>query len=337
MQPPKDKHYELMQERVEKSLSAWTGRYTVQDDYTISELTRTYEREDSRGRIKLLCRVYRQTPCLPYELALKAVTDGDPAVREWMARKGQMLDYPDRDLATQLRQDSDPFIRAACFENDRLFDYLWVSVRWIDEFKACSLLERLAMMRNESFDVELVKLILDPDDLTLGIEMSERYQLAKACLVNRRVVENGQRTRRDYIPRRDRWAGGIQFDYSKNVWNLAAKWPTGYRDIPFLAFLAVQTYDSVKAEIYPKCEDFLRSAILQGCLPEDEETLRLGRLDSEQYLRSRAYETSRQMDRQEIEDALLREKTEKDNGAMGGIVMNPWLEPIAREILDEMT
>jgi hypothetical protein len=42
------------------------------------------------------------------------------------------------------------------------------------------------------------------------------------------------------------------------------------------------------------------------------------------------------MDRQEIEDALRREKGEKENGAMDGIFTNPWLEPIARELLDAM-
>ena len=89
----KDKHYELIRELVDRNLSAWTGRYTVQDAYTISELTRSYDRKDNCGRIQLLRRVYRQTPRLPYELALRAVTDSDAAVREWMARKAQNLDY----------------------------------------------------------------------------------------------------------------------------------------------------------------------------------------------------------------------------------------------------
>lgn len=352
---PKDKHEELIRERVRRNFSGWAVRYAVQDAYTISELTRSYDREDCRGRIRLLRRVYAQTPRLPYELALKAITDSDPSVREWMARKGQNLDYPDarhesadalldithpdRDLTIRLRQDADPFVRAAFFENAELFNCLWRSrhEKLISEFKNCSTLERLAMMRNESLSLGLVKLILDPDDTTLGLENSERYQLASACLVNKRVVENGQRTRKGYSSTRDGWSGWFQTeDYSQVVWELAAKW-SDEAGIPFHAFHTVQTYDRVKAAIYPKCKAVpLRSAILESCLPEDDETLRLGRMDSDRDLRSMAYWKSRRMDRQEIEGALRREKAEKDSGAMDGLFTNPWLEPIAREILDAM-
>jgi len=361
LEQPRDKHDELIRERVELIRERACQRYATQDAYTISELTRSYDREDSRGRIRLLRQVYRQTPCLPYELALRAVADDDPAVREWTARKGQMLDYreaqhgnkgdasevtdstesvtylhSDRNLVDRLRHDADPFVRAAFFENAELFNpSFWRSDEWIEEFKGCSLLERLAMMRNEGLDFHLVKLILDPDDTDLGIEMSERCQLAKACLVNKRVVENGRRTRRGYVPAKGLSGWGQSRDYSQAVWELAKKWPDPA--IPFLAFHTVQTFDRVKAKIYPQCEeDTIRWAILEGCLPEDEETLRVARADTDQGLRSGAYGRSRRMDRQEIEAALRREKAEKDNGAMNGLFTNPWLEPVAREILDAM-
>jgi hypothetical protein len=352
LEQPKDKHYELIRERVERHF--WTGRYTVQDAYTTSELSRAYDREDSRGRIRLLRRVYRQTPRLPYDLALKAVTDSDSAVREWMGRNGQMLDYrdarhesadalldvthPDRDLAMRLRRDSDPFVRATLFENPELFNPLWRSSEWIDEFKGCAPLERLAMMRNQALNLDLAKLVLDPDDTRLGIDMSERYTLAKACLANRHVVENGRRTRRGYVPRRDRWSGWFQSsDYSQAIWELAMKWPDE-AGIPFRTVHTVQTYDRVKAKIYPHCKEVpLRGAIIESCLPEDEATLRLACADTDQGLRSMAYWRSNQMDRREIEAALLREKAEKDNGAMDGLFANPWLEPTAREILESVT
>jgi hypothetical protein len=344
------KHDELIREGVERNFSACTGRYTVQDAYTISELTRSYDRKDSRGRIQLLRRVYRQTPCLPYELALRAVTDSDPEVREWMARKAQNLNYretrhesadalldiahPDRDLTLRLRQDADPFVRAALLENPELFNpSFWRSDEWIEEFKGCSLLERLAMMRNEALHLDLVELILDPDDTKLEIDKSERYQLAKACLVNRRVVDNGRRSRTNDFA--DGYAWHLAGKRAAAVWELAAKWPDP-AGVPFLAFHTVQTDDRVKAKIYLSCQAApLRAAIIESCLPEDEQTLRLGRADTDRGLRSMAYSRSRRMDRQEIEDALRREKGEKDNG-MDGLFTNPWLEPIAREILDSM-
>ena len=192
------------------------------------------------------------------------------------------------------------------------------------------------MMRNRALDLDLAKLILDHDDTKLGIDKSERYQLANACLVNKHVVENGRRTRRGYTPARDGWGWSQSRDYSQAVWELAAKWPDPV-GIPFKAFHTIQTYDRVKAAIYPKCKAVpLRAAIIESCLPEDEETLRLGRADTDPGLRSMAYSRSRRMDRQEIEDALRREKGEKENG-MDGIFTNPWLEPIARELLDAMT
>jgi hypothetical protein len=322
---PKDKHDELIRERVSRNLSDWAVRYAAQDAYTISELTRSYDREDSRGRIHLLRRVYAQTCRPPDELTLKAVTDSDPAVREWMARKAQLLFSG---LTERLRQDSDPFVRAALFENPEFLSSLWIEP-WLDEFKTCTPLGRLAMMRNEALNLDLVELILDLNDTKLGIEMSERFQLAKACLVNKRVVENGRRTRTRDFPYY------LSRDHSKAVWELAAKWPEDH-GIQIPAFYTVQTYDRVKAAIYPKCQDsHLREAILQSCLPEDEETLKLGRADTDPMLRSMAYWRSRRMDRQAIEDALRREKGEKDNG-MDGIFTNPWLEPTARELLDAM-
>lgn len=347
-----NKHDELIRERVEHNFSHWARRYTVQDAYTTSELTRAYDRKNSRGRIKLLRRVYRQTACLPYELALKAVTDSAPEVREWMAREGQNLDYrhtkhegadvlvhaihADRDLTALLRKDSDPFVRATFFENPELFSPYW-DKEWIAAFRECSHLERLAMMRNEALDFDLVKLILDPDDTKLGIEINERFQFAKACLVNKRVVENGWRTKRGYSPVQNARFGWFQsYDYSKTVWELAMKWPDK-AGIPYKAFHTIQTFDRVKAAIYSRCEEIpLRGAIIESCLPEDEETLRLARADSDKQLRSMAYWKSRRMDKGEIEAALLREKAEKDNGAMNGLLTNPWLEPTAREILDKL-
>ncbi len=331
--------------RMRKQVYKDCPRYGIHDAYTVSELLRSYEREDSRGRIRLLRRVYAQGVSLPYELALKAVVDNDPSVREWMARESPYLDYrgaqyksgdnqftttylhPDRNLIERLKQDSEPFIRAALRENPVISDFGFLSERWLQEFKSCVPLERLAMMRNKKLDLGLVNHVLDLDDTALNLEKEERFELARACLVNANVVQNGRRSKTmDFA---DGWGWYRSGKNAKTVWELAAKWPED-SGIQVFAFEYVQTEDKVKAEIYPKCKAaHLRVTILESCLPEDKETLRLGRGDTDSTARYVAYGRSRYMERKEIEDILRREK---DKVAIGALLENPWQGPIAREL-----
>jgi hypothetical protein len=331
--------------RIRKQVLQDCPRYGIHDAYTISEPARFYEREDGRGRIRLLRRVYTQGIYLPYELALKAVTDSDPLVREWMARESPYLDYrearhkgadgqftttylhPDRNLIERLRQDSDPFIRAVLRENPEISDFGIFDCRWLEEFRNCVPLERLAMMRNKKLHFDLVNRILDVDDTELNLEKGERFQLARACLVNTNVVQNGRRSRTTDFA--DGWGWYQSRKNSKTVWGHAAKWPED-SGIQVFAFKYVQTEDKVKADIYPKCQAaYLRVTILESCLPEDKETLRLGRGDTDSTARYIAYGRSRYMDRQEIEDVLRREK---DKVAIGALLENPWQGSIAREL-----
>jgi hypothetical protein len=334
--------------RARKQIYKDFPRYGIHDDYTVSELLRAYEREDSRGRIRLLRRVYAQGVHLPYEVAFKAVTDSDSLVREWMAKEAPYLDYretryegaseqfsttyvhPERDLAERLRQDPDPFIRAALRENPKVSDWGFWGDRWVEEFRNCVPLERLAMMRNKKLDLELVNRILDVDDTELNLEKEERFQLARACLVNEHVVQNSRRSRtRDFV---DGWASYQARKNAKTVWELAAKWPED-SGIQFFAFKNVQTDDEVKAHIYSECQStHIRSAILDSCFPEDKETLALGRADADPTARYIAYGRSRSMERGEIEDALRREKDGTEKWLVGSLLENPWLGSIAREL-----
>ena len=324
--------------RVRKQIYKDFPRYGIHDNYTVSELLRSYEREDSRGRIRLLRRVYAQGG-LPYQVALKAVTDSDPLVREWMAKEAPY--YPEAryegagqgDLFERLRQDPDPFVRAALRENSERVSG-WVFSfgvnKWLEEFSSCVPLERLAMMRNKKLDFELVNRVLDVDDTELNLEMEERCQLARACLVNEHVVQNSRRSRtRDFV---DGWASYEARKNAKAVWELAAKWPED-SGIQFFAFKNVQTDDEVKADIYSRCQSaHIRSAILESCFPEDKETLALGRADADPTARYIAYGRARSMERGEIEDALRREKDDKEKWVVDGLLENPWLGSIAREL-----
>jgi len=272
--------------RIRKEVYKECPRYGIQDAYTIAELTRYYERENSRGRIRLLRRIYRQGVRLPFELALKAVTDSDSSIREWMARESPYLDYserqyhtvqaetaptttdssgetptftdtvthlyPERNLIERLKQDSDPFIRAALYENHHLsleFGFSPLSDYGIETFRECAPLERLAMMRNEKLELELVKRILDIEDTSVHLGMEERTAVAKACLVNPNVVQNGRLSREMFPAGADGAGNCTIWTNSEAIWELASKWPVN-STIPFLAFKYVQAEDQVKARIY---------------------------------------------------------------------------------------
>ena len=344
-------------------------RYGVQDDYTVSELTRSYDRKNCRERIRLLRRIYAQHILLPYELALKAVTDSDSEVREWMAREAPYLDYserhytpseveaasdilgprgetlthtetvthlyPERNLIERIKQDSDPFVRAALYENHHLFLHFGMSSLGdygIERFWECAPLERLAMMRNKEISLELVKRVLDPQDTTLCLENEERVALAKACLVNPKVVKNGRRSREMFPAGADGWGGYTISKDAKAIWELAAKWPADSQ-VPCMAFKYVPAEDSVKTDAFRKCEDwFLRKTILESCLPEDERTLKLGRADADSTARSIAYARSCRMERHEIEEALRREKDAEDEWVIDVLLKNPWLGETASEL-----
>ncbi len=355
--------------RIRKQVYQDCPRYGIQDAYTIAELTRSYERENSRGRIRLLRRVYRQGVRLPYELALKAVTDSDSSVREWMAREAQDLDYSerqylpvqaeqastilgpsgepltytdtvthlhsDRNLIERLKQDSDPFVRAALYENHHLFSKFGMSALGgdgIGVFRECAPLERLAMMRNKELSLEFVKRILDPQDTTLFLENEERATLAKACLVNPQVIHNGRLSREMFPAGADGWGNYTIRKDSEAIWELAAKWPED-SGVQGLAFKYVQTEDSVKSGVFQRCQNvYLRRFILESCLPEDEGTLKLGRGDSDPTARYIAFSRTRSMKRQEIEDAILREKDGEEKWVIDGLLENPWIGTIAREL-----
>ncbi|MDR3577934.1 MAG: hypothetical protein P4L50_29060 [Anaerolineaceae bacterium] len=355
--------------RIRKQVYQDCPRYGIQDAYTIAELTRSYERENSRGRIRLLRRVYRQGVRLSYELALKAVMDSDSSVREWMARKAQDLDYserqyhtaqaetppttqdsgretststdtvthlyPERNLIERLKQDSDPFVRAALYENHYLSTEFGMSAfgdGGVGVFRECAPLERLAMMRNKELSLELVKRILDPQDTTLCLENEERAVLAKACMVNPKVVRNGRLSREMFPAGADGWRNYTIRKDSEAIWELAAKWPES-SGVQGLAFKYVQTEDSVKSGVFQRCKNvYLRRFILESCLPEDEGTLKLGRGDSDPTARYIAFGRTRSMKRQEIEDALQREKKEGEEWVADGLLKNPWLGSIASEL-----
>lgn len=357
--------------KIRKQVYRDCPRYGIQDSYTTAKLSRSYESRDSRRRIRLLRRLYRQGVRPPYDLALKAVTDSDPSVREWMAREAQDLDYrerryvlpqpeedstlpgpsgensahndtvkhlqPDRDLTERLKQDSDPFVRAALYENRHLsFEFGMSAAAFGDGgiavFSNCTPLERLALMRNKELSLKLVKHILDLKHDLPGIDIEERTSLAKACLVNPKVVTNGRLSREIFPTSADGYGAYTIRKDSEEIWRLASSWPedTG---VPSVTFKYVQTEDNVKAEILRECQNAnIRRIILESCMPDDEKTISLGRSDNDPMARFIAYGRSRHLGRREIADALRRETNGGENWVINGLLGNPWIGRAAREL-----
>ena len=60
-------------------------RYTFPDAYILEELQRAYQVADTKGRIRLLRKLYRGEQRAPFEIALLAVEDPQVEVRQWIA------------------------------------------------------------------------------------------------------------------------------------------------------------------------------------------------------------------------------------------------------------
>jgi hypothetical protein len=223
------------------------NRNAAIDAYTLEELRREYRVSDTKERIQLLERLYsgeRFAWQPPFEIALMAVEDSSLAVRQWIARQGKSLDYreevrqvtgtqtstreyrfPDRNLEQRLRDDPDPFVRACLYENPNVYSSLFLSPV-INNFKAATHLERLALMRNPQIGRpnDLIEKILDLDDRELGISFEQRNELVRAYLTNGDAVKRSHRAISDF-PGDD---GGGWFRNQKHfadLWRLASKWP----------------------------------------------------------------------------------------------------------------
>src|SRR5205809_6954258 len=99
------------------------SRYQIIDAYTLEELRREYQASDTKGRVRLLRKLYKDR-IPPYKIVLMAVEDQNVEVRQWIARNGEHLDYqdsrdefPNRNLEDRLRNDPDPFVCACLREN----------------------------------------------------------------------------------------------------------------------------------------------------------------------------------------------------------------------------
>jgi hypothetical protein len=279
------------------------NRYRILDAYTMNELTYEYKNSDFSGKIKLFKRLQKQEWHLPYEVALMAVQDQDVKVRIWIAKHGRNLNYdhcyvdgkeqlqPERNLVNNLKNDSDPQVRAAFHENPDIVNHAFATddEKCKKYFQESNHLERLALMRNPKIPDKLVETIFDPDDQSLPISLKERKELIMAFFANPKIDESRRNFwNEDY---HDGYMTYLRERFFKNLWMLAAKWPEeNARDVKKLTYLYINTDDEMKSKTYILCvNELLRSAILENCDQWDTKTLALGKEDKDDTCRYIAY------------------------------------------------
>ena len=241
------------------------SRYSAADAYILEELKRQYEYSDTKGRIRLLRKMYRRYSPPPDILALLAIEDPSTEVRQWIARFGSSLNQNMRD---RLESDPDPFVRACLRENPRPYLYRWEI--WRKEFDRATHLERLGLVRNPLVGAELIEPLFDPNDQQLKITMEERKELIVAFLTNAEALNLDQ---------------GDRLKLGDKIWPLAFRWPVGGFTIPEIIW-HVPAGDNAKADVYRSCQDpRFRESILDHCTPDDVRTVALGLKDSDEKCR----------------------------------------------------
>jgi hypothetical protein len=170
--------------------------------------------------------------------------------------------FPERDFTSRIENDIDPFVRAARKENPEYWDAIhWAMMeeRAVETFNAASSLERLALVRNPSFDGNWILKLFDPTDRALSIDLEERQKLIIALLSNSDFVKRSRQLdmegfsefRSGYYDWADsadiygNWKD-LQAFFSK-IWELSATWPLK-SEIPGLVYSNIGALDEAKAK-----------------------------------------------------------------------------------------
>jgi len=321
-------------------------RYTFPDPYIVADLRGRYETADAKGRVQLLIELSKNEDCqLPYEIAALAVGDTNVEVRRWIARHGRYLDYEKGDSSGQaakpeehnlwmrLKADPDPLVRAQLRENPGILPpvgRIGKSMQW---FRESSHLERLALVRNEQIEENLIEQLFDPDETELGLTLTERYELCCAFLTNCTVIDTHVKDA-GVVGNPSAWDGWTWYSARKflgTLWLNAAKWPKGTGNLQHVVYRYVAVDDETKAKVYESCDEPVwRKAILYNSnAKRDHNTFAMALRDRDDGCRELAYSLIPKIDEKELSVLSVGE----DKPALCGLADNRVLpEPRQSEV-----
>jgi hypothetical protein len=308
-------------------------RYEVRDAYTEAELCAIFRDLPVHRRLSMLKRLDKKYR-LPFKLRQIAAQEESSLIRAWVARTIWGYSGSDEKVAATeiyeaLSQDSDPFVRAACLENEHS---PWLGREAMDLFLRLGHTERLALMRNPDLPHDIILALFDLGDERLSfLEETARFQLIFAFLSNEQ--------RRPIRPRpgRKRTNMGVLSDPGElgdKIWERVTKWiEAEHAHSQRLVFKHVDCTAAQRAKAFNALKvretraEILRHAgsheeCLQAALDEEDDDLR-GYAYAKFSFGFGGYET-----RQAVVEEVLKGY---DLAAMRGLAQNGWFEGPVRD------
>jgi len=209
------------------------------------------------------------------------------------------------------------------YENDHLFSF-WKGEEWIEAFKKCDWVCRLALMRNGKVGRDLLEKIFNYEDKDLKLKEDQKVELICALLSNPKKVEDSQRDLFDFFDGFDDYSTSEEY---KKLWELLSKWPETNR-AHFLVYEYLGCRDTkLKVQIFNQTKNpHVRECILKGArrgLFGDSELFELGMKDESEYCRRTAYSRA---DLSSVKAADLRILIAgEDRAVVEGLANNNWI------------
>ena len=158
-------------------------------------------------------------------------------------------------------------------------------------------MERLATMCNPQLWItdacRLLEKLFDYENNELAISLEQRKELIAAFLTNHKLIAQLKE-----------WTEGTERrTFTSILWDLASKWPRSPESevrrtvrpilMPHHVYVYLPADDETKARVYRKEDNALcRQWIIEGCSPEDVQTIELGKKDKDKSCREQARRVS---------------------------------------------
>ena len=258
------------------------------DDFTYMEMVvRLTSLSEPLNRIAFLSALRSRQTYFNEKMTAAVLRDESPLVRAWGAANldTEFRDYKDHefgkgeaplivDFEEELLNDGDPLVKASLWKHAGYKKLPWgrfgrgLNERWIDQFKALSQLERMALMHNIGLSTWFVVALLNVETTELAIPREEHARLLFTASQNPHIVVDSRHFGREV------WAfeddANPPFEEYGQMWEACvARWMDQTHVVySFLKY--TQATPDVKLKVYQKLletekTDYLRQAIIEGC------------------------------------------------------------------------